>query len=100
MTEEARAALRSAMLDATACSAAEADGRSYQDRVADRLEAAGFAIVKADVSRDRLCALLYDLHDRSGMDEALETCREHMHPDAVELLDLAIEAGRDVKVPW
>lgn len=52
---------------------------------------------RAERESQALCALLYDLNGRSGVDEALHDCREHMEPDAVILLDAAIARGREIE---
>ena len=51
---------------------------------------------KNEKRAEALCALLYDLSGRIGMDEALEACREHMDEASVLLLDAAISRGREI----
>jgi len=43
-----------------------------------------------------LCALLYDLSIRGGMDEAFDNCRLHMAAEDVERLDRAIAYGASI----
>lgn len=46
-----------------------------------------------------LCRLIYDIMGRGGVDDAMEYCREFMEedcPELLELLDLAVERGREL----
>lgn len=49
---------------------------------------------------DDLCRLIYDLYGRSGVDSAIDECREFMEedcPELLEILDLALECGRKLR---
>jgi len=47
----------------------------------------------AELTVDNLCILLADLYGRSGVDDAIDACREFMLPLHVERLDAALERG-------